>query len=50
MARWRVESNEGEGWVNVGWAGSFKTEEEAWDFIYEQEWDGPTRAYEEDEE
>lgn len=52
MARWVVYTNDGGGWQKVAWAGSFKQEEDAWDFIYEHgnSWEGDTRAFEEDEE
>lgn len=54
MAKWIIESNIGYGWEQVYWAGSFKEEEDAWDFIYgdgeDGRWDGQVRAVQEDDD
>lgn len=56
MTRWAIETNIGYGWEQVYWAGSFGTEEGAWDFIYGEDptdttrWDGQVRAFEIEEE
>jgi hypothetical protein len=54
MAKWIIESNIGYGWEQVHWAGSFKEEEDAWDFIYgdgeDGRWDGQVRAVQEDDD
>jgi len=56
MDKWIVETNIGYGWEQVHYAGSFKTEEEAWDFIYGNDptdtgrWDGQVRAVQEEED
>lgn len=56
MAKWEVISNIGYGWETVAYAGTFNTEEEAWDFVYGNDptdtgrWDGQmsVREIEED--
>lgn len=56
MAKWIVEVNEGYGWEEPMWTPSFRTEEEAWDFVYGEDptdtgrWDGGVRVVQEDDE
>lgn len=34
MAKWIIQVDEGNGWEECDWTPQFDTEEEAWDFIY----------------
>lgn len=46
MNKWVIEVNTGNGWERVHGLSSFKEEEDAWDVVYDNLWDGEVRVIE----